>query len=355
MSILFSLIGKSDPVSDDRDGPLLHILRHYRPDTVGLFLTPEIIEEEKRIQYLQKTFDFIEKEWNGYRPKVIYYPAPEGVDFYLNNNTIRKIIYDIFQDFVDKNDEGSDIFVNISSGLSHLATCLHLETRHPNFGNRVKGVQVIMGKTGKSYKLPAEERNDNIIYYLENDLDNIQGTNRCYEDKIILPTEEYDSLSAVNDSMALANLKNMISQQDNLKPYSGTNPYVFISYAHSDEVSVKRILKALKGQNILFWFDENMTTGDKWTEVIPLYMDHSHYILFFESENFNASINCSNEVKYALEKHKPIGIVTLEPNIPLLEDLEDFHAIKFKDYDLARLIDNLNRVPEINECKNTKS
>lgn len=353
MSILFSLVGKSDPVSDDRDGPLLHILRHYRPDTVGLFLTPEIIKEEKRTQYLQKTFDYIEKEWNGYSPRVIYYPAPEGIDFYLNNNENRAIIYSIFEDFVNNNDNGDDIFVNISSGLSHLATCLHLETKHPYFGERVKGVQVIMGKTGKSHKLSAEERNESITNYLEKNLDNIKGTNRCYEDKIILPTEEYDHLSAVNDSLALADLKNMINQQDTIEPYSGTNPYVFISYAHKDESAVKRILRALKGQGILFWFDENMVTGDKWEKVIPLYMDHSHYILFFESENFNASENCANEVEYAIKNNKQVGIINLDTNTELHKNLQSLHAIKFTDHDLAKLIDNLNRIKEIKECKSS--
>ncbi len=42
--ILFSCVGTTDPVRGEHDGPILHILRHYRPESVLLFLTPEIRE-----------------------------------------------------------------------------------------------------------------------------------------------------------------------------------------------------------------------------------------------------------------------------------------------------------------------
>ena len=38
MKVLFSPIGNSDPWSNDRDGEMLHIVRHYKPDVVVLFL-----------------------------------------------------------------------------------------------------------------------------------------------------------------------------------------------------------------------------------------------------------------------------------------------------------------------------
>lgn len=38
MKVLFSPIGNSDPWSNDRDGAMLHIVRHYQPDIVVLFL-----------------------------------------------------------------------------------------------------------------------------------------------------------------------------------------------------------------------------------------------------------------------------------------------------------------------------
>lgn len=38
MKVLFSPIGNTDPWSNERDGAMLHIVRHYRPEKVILFL-----------------------------------------------------------------------------------------------------------------------------------------------------------------------------------------------------------------------------------------------------------------------------------------------------------------------------
>lgn len=42
MTTLFSPVGKSDPITYKGDGPMLHIVRHRRPDKVVLFLSPEM-------------------------------------------------------------------------------------------------------------------------------------------------------------------------------------------------------------------------------------------------------------------------------------------------------------------------
>lgn len=42
MKILFSPIGTADPLTTLGDGPMLHIVRHYQPDKVILFLSPKM-------------------------------------------------------------------------------------------------------------------------------------------------------------------------------------------------------------------------------------------------------------------------------------------------------------------------
>lgn len=42
MTVLFSPIGTADPLTQLGDGPMLHIVRHYRPDEVVLFLSPKM-------------------------------------------------------------------------------------------------------------------------------------------------------------------------------------------------------------------------------------------------------------------------------------------------------------------------
>lgn len=46
--VLFSPVGMTDPIKGHKDGPLLHIVRYYRPKKVVLFLTGEIMERHKK-------------------------------------------------------------------------------------------------------------------------------------------------------------------------------------------------------------------------------------------------------------------------------------------------------------------
>ena len=41
--VLLSPLGKTDPVRESFDGPMLHIVRHLRPSKVYLFMTKEIL------------------------------------------------------------------------------------------------------------------------------------------------------------------------------------------------------------------------------------------------------------------------------------------------------------------------
>lgn len=54
-----------------RDGGLMHILRFYRPDTVYLFLSKEIVEPDRADQRIAKTFAYLRENWGSYQPPVI--------------------------------------------------------------------------------------------------------------------------------------------------------------------------------------------------------------------------------------------------------------------------------------------
>ena len=41
-TVLFSPVGGTDPISNQRDGALLHICRHYHPECVMLYLSKEM-------------------------------------------------------------------------------------------------------------------------------------------------------------------------------------------------------------------------------------------------------------------------------------------------------------------------
>ena len=46
---LFTPIGNTDPIKYFYDGSMLHICRHYKPNIVYLYLSKEMIENQKYI------------------------------------------------------------------------------------------------------------------------------------------------------------------------------------------------------------------------------------------------------------------------------------------------------------------
>lgn len=75
--ILFSPIGRADPITQLGDGPMLHIVRHRRPSKVVLFLSPEMLEcqnqDERYTESIEKLvastgqprpdIEIIESDW----------------------------------------------------------------------------------------------------------------------------------------------------------------------------------------------------------------------------------------------------------------------------------------------------
>ena len=48
MRVLFSPIGNTDPIKYFRDGSMIHVCRHYKPDIVYLYLSYEMIQHQKK-------------------------------------------------------------------------------------------------------------------------------------------------------------------------------------------------------------------------------------------------------------------------------------------------------------------
>ena len=70
MKILFSCMGTSDPVRGYRDGPMLHIIRHYRPDRICVFLSDEAAALDRCGKRLETVAAHIKRRWDGYAPEM---------------------------------------------------------------------------------------------------------------------------------------------------------------------------------------------------------------------------------------------------------------------------------------------
>ena len=92
-----------------------------------------------------------------------------------------------------------------------------------------------------------------------------------------------------------------------LKPYQGSEPYIFISYAHADEQAVGDVLEKLEQRGVHFWFDDGIEVGSEWPEYIAERLASAAMMLAFISNAYARSGNCRKEMHYAVSK----GIKTI--------------------------------------------
>ncbi|MEE1336783.1 SIS domain-containing protein [Methanobrevibacter sp.] len=103
--------------------------------------------------------------------------------------------------------------------------------------------------------------------------------------------------------------------------YSGSDPFIFVSYAHADSNIVFPEIKRLydKGYNI--WYDEGIAPGNEWLSDILEHLKACDLYVIFVTQNSINSINVKKEFKYAIKKGKKI--------LPIY--LDDFDGIEMDD------------------------
>lgn len=98
-----------------------------------------------------------------------------------------------------------------------------------------------------------------------------------------------------------------------LRPYEGTLPYLFVSYAHKNDAAVLEIIRTLQSRGFRVWYDEGIEAGSEWPESIASHLERAQLVLAFLSPAYLRSDNCRKEMHYALTKRKPVINVYLEP------------------------------------------
>ena len=61
-NILIAAVGRTDPIRGEHDGPILHIVRHYRPEAVILILSEEIGKEEAEYHHNETAIHLLDKD-----------------------------------------------------------------------------------------------------------------------------------------------------------------------------------------------------------------------------------------------------------------------------------------------------
>ncbi|MBR4017481.1 MAG: toll/interleukin-1 receptor domain-containing protein [Oscillospiraceae bacterium] len=97
--------------------------------------------------------------------------------------------------------------------------------------------------------------------------------------------------------------------------YEGSEPYIFVSYAHSDSDRVLPVISALQERGFRIWYDAGIEAGTEWPEYIAQYLNDCNSFVAFMSCHAANSHNCRREINFAIKLRK-------EPLVIYLEDVE---------------------------------
>lgn len=99
--------------------------------------------------------------------------------------------------------------------------------------------------------------------------------------------------------------------------YEGDEPYVFVCYSHEDDALVYAELGRLREAGFNVWYDEGISPGSQWSDVIARHIERCAVLLYFVTPRSVVSEHCRREVNFALEQSCGMLAVHLErTNLP---------------------------------------
>ena len=169
--ILLSPIGATDPIRGYYDGPMLHIVRHYRPHTVYLYLTSDMEDHDRADDRYAACIKSVHPSC---RIAKIYtgITDPHLFDRFIG-------LFGSILDHLATIHPGETILINLSSGTAQMMTALGLEAITSRYPLKIIQVTTPIGKvntsspSGKAFHLEEE--------MLCNEDENPVSSNRCRE------------------------------------------------------------------------------------------------------------------------------------------------------------------------------
>lgn len=86
---------------------------------------------------------------------------------------------------------------------------------------------------------------------------------------------------------------------DSVRPYEGSQPYIFLSYAHADAPAVMAVAARLQEAGCRVWYDGGIEVGSEWPEYIAAHLEGASVMLAFLSNAYVRSDNCRKEMHFA--------------------------------------------------------
>lgn len=211
--ILLTCKGTTDPVRGEHDGPILHILRHYRPEEVWIFLSGEMRRDAKEDGSLEKARAWICSHWNGYQPDFRYIES--DVANVHDIDALDKPLHDVMEQISRENPDAG-ILINVTSGTPQMQMILSqfaMDTRY-----RAKGIQVRNFERSSGTSQRTNDNEYDVELELECNEDELPDVeNRCFEPEMYAIRREYQrhqitALLDDRDFSAVANMKDSLPE-----------------------------------------------------------------------------------------------------------------------------------------------
>lgn len=177
--ILFSPIGGTDPIKYLRDGSMLHICRHYKPDVVYLYLSHEMMENHRKDNRYVDAVEKLGKHLNH----------PFEIHVIERDDLIEVQQYDIFyedfrreiQKIATAMDDSDKLLLNMASGTPAMKSALVVMATLAEY--QFQPIQVSTPQ--KQMNSEHEERNnyDKDLNWELNQDNEPDAANRCQEVK----------------------------------------------------------------------------------------------------------------------------------------------------------------------------
>ena len=94
--------------------------------------------------------------------------------------------------------------------------------------------------------------------------------------------------------------------------YRGTEPYVFVSYAHLDQDSVFAEIKRFNEAGFHVWYDEGIAPGNEWSDEIAEALTKCTVFVVMLTPTSAPREAVLNEISFALDEGKPLLAIYLE-------------------------------------------
>lgn len=175
-TVLFSPIGETDPIKNDRDGSMLHICRVYKPDVVYLYLSKEMVEhsnEDDRYRYaIEQLGQALNHHFEIHTIERPDLDTPHEYDYFYYD--FRNIIIDIEKTM----GKGDELLLNMASGTPAMKSALMVMATLEEYRFRVVQVESPLHMSNHrsdiyDVKERWEKNQDNFSSY----------KNRCFEEK----------------------------------------------------------------------------------------------------------------------------------------------------------------------------